>query len=65
MHLLYYANVTTFYVLLLFKVMNITFCTHNNLLLYLICLHEGFLIIAVITIIAVQLDYSRSTACAV
>ena len=43
--------------------MNVTIYTLNNWLLYLIYLHKGF--ISVITIIAVQLDYSCGTACAV
>ena len=42
--------------------MNITIYALNNLLLYLIYLHKWF--ISVITIIAVQLGYSRGTACA-
>ena len=37
--------------------------TEQHIILYLVYLHKGF--ICVITIIAVQLDYSRSTACAV
>ena len=44
------------------KKKNITVYTPNNLLLYLIYLHKGF--VFVITIIAVRLDYSRGTACA-
>ena len=42
--------------------MNITIYTMNNLLLYLI---YYMVFIFVIKIIAVQLDYSRSTACSV
>ena len=42
--------------------MNVTIYTLNNWLLYFIYLQKGF--ISVFTIIAVQLDYSRGTACA-
>ena len=42
--------------------MNITIYALKNWLLYLIYLYKGFF--SVITIIAVQLDYYRGTACA-
>ena len=43
--------------------MNVTIYTLNNWFLYFIYLHKQFM--PVITIIAVQLDYARSTARAV
>ena len=43
--------------------MNVTIYIVNNWLFYFIYLHKGFM--SMIAIIAVQMDYVRSTACAV
>ena len=42
-----------------YKKMNVTIYTLNNIFLYFIYLHKGFM--SVITIIGVQLDYAHST----